>query len=186
MDASIAWLVITAVLSGGLGWLLYYLFEKQPRVLAFYGHTSSFTLNVEERDEPLQINTHSVVIRNVGKRTAHNVRLGHTYFPDYSIYPVIPYEVNRLHNGQMEIVFPRLVSGRIITITYAYPAQWTFDYINTYVESEEGGAQIVPVELTRTYPRWIMRIITTFTLLGVGFSLFHLIRLAIWLIKNIP
>ena len=61
-------------------------FESRPVLLSHWGHVSSFNHKGED-GPPITINTHSVVIRKVGRRAATNVRLSHFYLPDFSIWP---------------------------------------------------------------------------------------------------
>jgi len=63
-------------------------FENRPVLLTHFGHVSSFTI---QRDDGTTgtVNTHSVVIRNAGRRAATNVRLSHTFLPDFNILPAV-------------------------------------------------------------------------------------------------
>jgi len=43
----------------------------------YYGHVGAFTA------QQLHVHTHQVVIRNVGKKAATNVRVSHHFLPDF-------------------------------------------------------------------------------------------------------
>ena len=59
-------------------------FENRPVLLSHWEHVSSF--NYHQGDGTTgTVNTYSVVIRNVGRRAATNVRLSHTVLPDFNI-----------------------------------------------------------------------------------------------------
>lgn len=93
----------------------------------------------------MYVGTHAVVVRNSGRLSAKNVRLGHKSLPNYYIYPNTKYEVTSLPNGGNEIIFPILVPNEQITISYLYFAPTTYAEINTYVKSDEGLAKVIDV-----------------------------------------
>ena len=64
--------------------------------------------------------THSVVLRNSGRRPATNVRLAHPYLPDFNVFPSVGYRVENLPGGGREIVMPTLVPNEQVTISYLY------------------------------------------------------------------
>lgn len=178
MDETVFWLLVTAVLSGGLGWFLSYVFEKRPRLIVFYGHIATFAVELEEKQ--LRVNTHSVVIRNIGRRTANNVKLGHAVLPlNVEVAPPTSYETKRLQGTNAEIIFPKIVPGKQITLSYLYYGDLTYHYVNTYVESDEGPATFIPVLLVRQYPRWVSFLVWAFALFGIAVTLFAGWRLAL-------
>ena len=80
-------------------------FENRPVLLSHWGHVSSF--NYQQGNGATGIvNTHSVVIRNVGRRAATNVRLSHTLLPDFNIWPPVEYELKEVPNSGQDIVNP--------------------------------------------------------------------------------
>jgi len=83
------------------------LVESRPRVVAYLGHVSG--INLPHANPPTQVNSHSVVIRNAGRKTANDVRIGHNVLPDYQVYPDIEYAEKDLPSGGKDIVFPKLV-----------------------------------------------------------------------------
>jgi hypothetical protein len=127
-----------------LGVILNRAIENRPKLVAHYGHVSGFSSN-REGERPLQVNTHSVVIRNTGRKSAKNIRIAHNYLPDFSVYPDTSYELNDLPRGGKEIMFPTLVPKGNIIITYLYFPPITYNQIMTRVESDEGAAKIIDV-----------------------------------------
>ena len=74
-------------------------FENHPVLLSHWGHVSSFNFHTGDGTTGI-VNTHSVIIRNVGRRAATNVRLSHTILPDFNIWPAVEYEVKEMpHSG---------------------------------------------------------------------------------------
>lgn len=125
------------------------------------------------------VNTHSLVLRNSGNKSAQNVRLGHHFLPNVNIYPDITYHVEPLPGGDKEIVIPTLVPKKEITINYLYFAPATWDRINTHIESDSGPAKRVNVLLQPLVKPWLRITIWTFLILGlvaVVCLLFEVIR----------
>ena len=61
------------------------------------------------------------------------------------------YEVNDLPGGGRELLFPRLVPGEQVTVTYLYFPPVIWSNINSYTKSDEGLATIINV---LPAPRW--------------------------------
>lgn len=74
--------------------------------------------------------------------------------PDYNIWPSVPHTVEKLPDGSSDIVIPKLVPRKEITISYLYFPPETVVDINAGIESDEGFAQEIPVLLQRIYPQW--------------------------------
>lgn len=90
--------------------------ERRPRVVVFYGHVGAFQLQPSAHGPGGAVHTHSIVIRNSGKLTAHNVRVAHT-LPlasptiNVSVHPQTFYTQTTLPTGGDEILFGTLVTG---------------------------------------------------------------------------
>jgi hypothetical protein len=118
--------------------------ERRPRLLSYLGHVSA--VPVDPPDAPqIQVNAHSIVIWNAGKKIATNVRVGHFYLPSFGVSPSVFYETHKLASGGSEIVFPSIVPGEQLTITYVYFPPVVWSNINSYTKSDEGLAKIVTV-----------------------------------------
>jgi len=118
--------------------------ENRPKLVAHYGHVSGFRTD-RAGAQSLQVNTHSVVIRNAGRKSAKNVHVTHNYLPDFNVYPDVQYETNDLPGGGKELVFPTLIPKEEINISYLYFPPVTYDQIVTHVKSDEGAAKIINV-----------------------------------------
>ncbi|VVC76260.1 hypothetical protein AQUSIP_15690 [Aquicella siphonis] len=129
----------------------------------------------------MYVGTNAVVVRNSGRLSARNVRLGHKTLPNYNIYPNTKYEVTSLPSGGKEIIFPILVPGEQITISYLYFAPTTYSEINTYVKSDEGLAGVIDVIPAPSIAAWLKYLL--YVLLFVG--LLTVIYLGIILIVSI-
>ena len=61
---------------------------EKPKLVSHLGFISSHNVKSSEPEKPdTVVNTHSVILRNTGRKTARNVRLGHNFLPDIRIYP---------------------------------------------------------------------------------------------------
>src|SRR5690606_934747 len=83
------------------------------------------------------VRTHGIVLRNAGKRTAYNVRIGHVVATaSYQMYPSVSHKVEQGPNGSSEIVIPTLVPNEQITLSYLYFAPLYWNQVNSYTKSD--------------------------------------------------
>jgi hypothetical protein len=142
--------------------------SEQPKLIAYYGHVASHAFNsVVEGEQVTHINTHAVVIRNNGNKTATNVRISHNVLPDFKIYPETEYQVNELPSGSKELVIPRITPKREYTISYLYFPPVMYNQISSFIDSDTGAAKKVNVRLQQILPKWLNLIIGTSMLLGI-------------------
>ncbi|MXS79331.1 hypothetical protein ABF86_00760 [Nitrosomonas sp. GH22] len=125
--------------------------ETRPKLISYVVHASEFPpLN----ENSSAVRTHGVVIRNAGKRTAHNVRIGHVVFPaSYQIYPSVTHKVGHSPSGSAEIVIPTLVSNEQVTLSYLYFPPLFWNQINSYTKSDEGMAKVINVIPSPQWPQ---------------------------------
>ncbi len=152
--------------------------ESRPRVVSYLGHVSGIFLS--RATPPMQVNTHSVVLRNTGRKTARNVRLGHAVLPDFSVYPDIEYSVADLPGGGKEIRFPQLVPEKQVTVSYLYFPPITWGSINTHVESDDGPVKVLNVLPTVQLPKWLSSILWFLIGYGVLGAIYSLYAFALW------
>jgi hypothetical protein len=161
-----------------LGKFLDQLFAKKTRLVSYLGHVSAFTLQNQT-----QVYTHSIVVRNVGRQTANNVRIGHHVLPaDHRIHPPVPYTIQQTPGGGAEIQIPTLVPGEQVTISYLYFPPVTFTQINAYTKSDEGAARILTVFPRPQPPKWYVRSVWTLVFIGATSVLYVLALLIRWLL----
>ena len=146
---NIAMPIIALFVGAGIDRLL----ERRARVVSYLGHVSGIRLTRD--DGPIVVNTHSVVLRNAGRKTATNVRLGHQVLPDFQLFPDIEYSVRELPGGQKEIVIPSLIPRKEVTVTYLYFPPLTWEQINTHLETDDGPIRVIRVLPTVQIPRWL-------------------------------
>lgn len=189
VSMSISWeLVIKIVMpliTLFLGAWLKNFMEAKERLIAHYGHVSSFKLKRTDGDEQDKwVYTHSVVVRNTGRKPASNLRLGHNILPENVIVqPDIDYSVKDLPGGSKELVFPVLPPKKEITVSYLYTPPLTYNQINSHIESDAGAAKIVNVLLQQVYPKWVSFLVAMLMFTGAVTLIYFLVLVSKWLLK---
>lgn len=154
--------------------------EKSSKLLSYIGHVSAFTLQDPQKTS---VFTHSVIVRNAGRKSATNVRLGHRFLPvNHRMDPQISYTIEKNPQGAEEIVIPTLVPKEQVTISYLYFPPTTWDQINSYTKSDDGYAKIVnviPMPQLSTPILWLLRVLI---IIGASFVTYWVLRLVFLLI----
>ena len=128
--------------------------ERRPRLIAYSTHASAFNLPGPPAGPPsVTVHTHGIVIRNTGRRAASDVRVRHHQLPDHRVFPNIAYTVQPLPTGGTELVFPTLVPGEQVTISYLYGPPLFAHQIHDGIRHSEGFAREVTVVLRQNLVR---------------------------------
>ncbi len=131
------------ILTAIVGFIAKKYFEARPKLVTYLVHASAIPLNDEKETN---VNTHSIVVRNAGKRTAHNVRIGHNFLPKgYRLFPQLTHEITEAANGAAEVLIPTLVPNEQVNISYLYFPPVTWSQIHSYCKSDEGSAKLVNI-----------------------------------------
>ena len=152
--------------------------RRGTRLISYYSHVAGIAGTLPD-GAALQVNTHTVVLRNAGRHAATNVRLTHANlnpFPMYSIWPPVVHHEETLPNGSRDIVIPVLIPGEQITIPYLYFPPITVDQIHQGIKCDQGFAHAIPVLLQRQYPQWVQILAKFVFLVGVGAVTYLLFR----------
>jgi len=151
ITATIAAPVITLFVGAALDRKL----ERRARLISFLSHATAVRVSPPE-GQPFSINSHSVVVRNAGRLSASNVRLGHNFLPtDFSVWPAVEHLVQRRPDGTAEILFPTLVPNEQVVVTYLYSSPTTFGEINSYTKCDQGYAQVVTALTAPIQSPWV-------------------------------
>ena len=143
MDLDVIAKLLAPVSTAIVGFLIKEYFEARPRLITYLVHASAIPLH---DDKNTNVNTHSIVVRNAGKKTAHNVRIGHNYLPpSFQLYPQLTHEISRGENGTAEILIPTLVPDEQVNISYLYFPPDTWHKVHSYCKSDEVSAKYVNV-----------------------------------------
>lgn len=155
-------------------------FTKRPKLIVWLGHSSAF--NVRSHP-PVNVHTHAIVVRNVGRETAHQVRIGHNVLPDnYQLFPAVPHTIERVGDGISEIVIPTLVPDEQVTVSYLYFPPLLWSQIHSYTKSDEGFAKALNVLPTPQLSRWLIILIWSLVSVGVVSIIYLVIELVKWLL----
>lgn len=174
----IDWMVVATVaapvLTLFIGAALDRLIERRPRLIAYFAHASAFRVAGQN---PVQVHTHGIVIRNVGRQSAQDVRVRHHLLPDFNVFPDIEHHVQELPDGGREIVFPMLVPNEQVSISYLYLPPVVFNQIHAGIRHSQGFAKEVTALPTPQYPAWVLRVLRVLIVLGTIAALYLLIAI---------
>ena len=151
--------------------------EARSRVISFIGHVSAFTMQDEQHT---QVHTHSVIVRNAGRKAAHNVRLVHGVLPIHiTLYPPVQYTIERHTEGSGDIVLPVLVPKEQVTVSYLYFPPLLWNQINLNTKSDEGFAKIINVIPMPQPNKVVLATVWILMFVGASFLFYWLVRLGI-------
>lgn len=190
--------VVTALMVAVIGKRL----EYRPKLVTYLAHAAGFALppiegpaaaqqdGVEAAPATVaaspgapgvQIHVHGVVVRNTGRKTAFNVRIGHSAkVHHYVLDPQVQHETKDAPNGGWEIIIPALVPNEQVLISYLYFPPVIWRQVNTYTKSDEGSARFLNVLPTPQPPRWQVVGFLAFFYLGVAGAVYALISIIQW------
>ena len=180
VDWSVVATIASPIIALFIGAALNRAIENRPRVVCYLGHVSGISL---QGAQPVQVNSHSVVLRNAGRKTATNLRLGHAVLPAFQIYPDIDYTVANLPGGGREIRIPNLVPKKQVTITYLYFPPLTWERVNTHLESDDGPVKVLNVLPTVQLPKWLITILWLligYGVIGLSYTAYEAVK---WLVR---
>lgn len=169
--------VISPIITLLVGVLIKHYTERRSKLVSFIGHISSFKLRDEKQT---QVYTHSIVVRNAGRKSAHNIRIGHNFLPpNMQINPSVKYSIDKNPEGGVEIIFPIMVPKEQVTISYLYFPPITWNQVNAYTKSDDGFAKILNVIPIPQPSNLVIAIVWLLMFLGASFVIY-------WLIKLVP
>lgn len=165
IDIDVVGKLLAPILTAIVGFFVKIYFEARPKLITYLVHASAIPL---EDEKNTNVNTHSIVVRNSGKRTAHNVRVGHNFLPAFQIHPQLAHEVVRGSNNSAEIVIPTLVPGEQINISYLYFPPDVWSQVHSYCKSDEMVAKYINIIPTAQLNK--LQLAAIWSLLFIGAS----------------
>jgi hypothetical protein len=190
IDFSLFGRIAEALVIAVLGMFVGRAIERRPRVIVFYGHVGAFQLQPSGQLPGGGVHTHSVVIKNTGKLAARNVRLPHrlalTPPLNFSVDPPNDFTRTPLAGGGEQIIFPVLVPGQQVTISYLYFPPLTYGQINLPISSDEGMARVLNVLPTPQRPKWLRTIFQVLAFIGAVTVVYFAAELAFWIKAQVP
>lgn len=175
MNLDIVTKIASPIVTLLLGAAIRHYAEDRARLVSFIGHISSF--KIQDKAGTV-IHTHSVIVHNVGRRAAHNVRLAHSVLPPHvTIHPSVQYTIEQNPEGAQEIVIPVLVPKEQVTISYLYFPPLTWNQINSTTKSDEGFAKIITVIPVPPPRKTILFVLWVLIFIGASFVMYWLARI---------
>lgn len=158
--------LVSPLIAALVGAIVKRYFEAKPKLISYLVHSSAIPLN---DDKNTLVHTHCIVVRNAGKKSAHNIRIGHNVLPkSFQIYPPVRYSVLEGSSGSAEILLPTLVPNEQVSITYLYFPPLLWNQVNAYTKSDEGLAKIINAIPTPQPPRVVILIVWLLMFLGAS------------------
>ena len=158
--------LLAPVIAAVIGAVVKKYFEAKPKLITYLVHSSAIPLNDNSNT---QVNTHCIVVRNAGKKTAHNVRIGHNVLPKgFQVFPLLSYKVIESTNGSAEILIPTLVPNEKVSISYLYFPPLLWNQVNSYTKSDEGFASVINAIPTPQPPRFVVALVWLLMFLGAS------------------
>ena len=144
--------------------------EAKPKLITYLIHASAIPLSgiPDNPQVNTQVNSHSIVLRNIGRKTAHNLRIGHFVLPNFQLNPNVSYQILPNQNNGTELLIPTLVPNEEITISYLYFYPLVWSVINSYTKSDEGLAKYVNVVPTIKPQRWVVFVLWVLIIIGAS------------------
>lgn len=174
-------LLTSALLSVLVAWYIDRFIARRAKLVFYTSHPQWVALPPPAQGQPgvAPIGTFSLFLFNQGKAPAREAHVGHYFLPAYNVYPDIPRDVVQTPGGGTAIRFAIIPPRLLITISYLIFGDFNIENVISYVGSEEGAAQRIPVVLQRVFPPWAIKLtyivmfLGTWVLLNASFSLVH-------------
>lgn len=160
----------TAALSFFTAWYVDRFVTRRAKLIFYTSHIIRVAAPPPPAGQPWPepIATFSLFLWNQGKAPAREVHVGHfaSPLPNCNVYPDIPRDIVNTPGGGTAIRFSVLPPQTLITISYLIFGQLGVENVISYVGSEEGLAQRIPVILQRIYPPWVIRGLSLLMIVG--------------------
>lgn len=163
-----------------LGQLTKTLFQARPRVVRYLVHVSTHIFPLEGGGHS-QVRTHAVTYENLGRRTAHNLRISHGFLPSsINLDPRVAYTREPFSDGSPggDIVIPMLAPRERVVVSYLYPPGISAGDVAGPAKCEEALVKDVQAIPTPRPNKIIMTVLWTFVAIGAWFSVYSMLTWA--------
>jgi len=179
--------IIGAAVVSLLGtWLLRSYYEGRVRLVGYLLHSATVTVARTSDREGVKLNIHTIVIRNRGRKTANNIRIGHSVprsrIEDVFVWPPVSYWIEDTGDETFELILSTLVPNEQSQVTYVYFPPLTVDQIHAHLKSDEALGQTIDVQVNPVLKPATYYTIWIFLLLGIGLALYWAILLIVFLL----
>lgn len=185
MNPEVYAIIIAPIATLFIGVAINRFLEDRPRVITYISNTFGISITPPDSGgKTFHVNSHSITIRNTGRKVAKNVRIAHNVLPDFQVLPPgTHYEVLTSPDGKKEIRFDSLVPKEQVIINYLYYPPLTVVNVNTTEKFDDGFAKRLPVLLTRQYSKRFNFFAATMFLIGIATTIYWIIRLIIVIVR---
>ncbi len=173
---------ITAGLSLLVGLLLYRITTRRAQLI-YYVSQVQWVILPQQQNQPqiAPLGNFTLFLWNQGTAPAREVHVGHFFLPAHNVYPDIPRDEVNTPGGGVAIRFPAVPPKTLVSISYLFFGTFPIDQIISYIGSEDGPGQHIPVMLQRVWPKWYLTIIALLLLAGLWVAVNALLSLIAFL-----
>lgn len=160
--------------------------EGKPKLITYLVHSVAHPMPPDPTTGQARgdVHTHTIVVMNTGKKTAHNVRIDHAVLPiSYVVSPPVSHTVSHGQGTSAEICIPVLVPNEQVSISYLYFPPLTWNQINAWVKCDEGMAKAIQVIPTSPPPKPVLWLVWTLTFVGASAVVYFALRLLPYLLN---
>lgn len=183
LDLDSVFKVLSPILVAVVGGLFKRYAEGKPKLITYLVHSVAHPLPgaVPDPENPQgqvrSVHTHTIVVMNRGKKTAHNVRIDHAVFPgSHVLVPPVNHSVTHGPGGSAEILIPTLVPNEQVSISYLYFPPLTWNQINGWVKCDEGMAKAIQVIPSTPPPKPLIWLAWTLAFVGASTVVYWVLR----------
>lgn len=188
MDNNLIFDSIKFILATSLAWIIQYAlksyYEKGPRVIHYLLHASVNQVSFEGQPS-FPVWSHGLVVRNVGDKPAHNVKIYNAHMQGlyhFSIWPEMRFDNIELPNGGKEICVSILRPSEQITLSYLYSPPVAAIQFGHSVKHDEGLSKeirVIPAPIPSFIQLLVYKVLafiglSTVIYLAIGFAQMYL------------
>lgn len=127
-----------------------------------------------------QVNTHSIVVQNLGRKVVENLRVIHNWRPADCQYQITPDDrgpqIIPMPGGQLAFSIDYIRPSETIFITYIYGTPPPQPLLRSMGTSGRDSRSIEFPKAAHNYPLWVTVLSGVLMLLGSGFALYYVIK----------
>jgi len=182
IDWTLLAILAAPVITLFIGAILDRVLAKKAKLIAYFGHVSAFQL---KNPPGTGVHTHSVVIKNTGRKSATDIHVRHKVLPEnFTVFPDVQYSENALPGGGKEIVIPSLIPGEQVSISYLYYPPLTFDQIHSAIRHSEDFAKYLDVLPSPQPAKWQIRLAAILMFIGTVAIIYGIVDLLRWWLSS--
>jgi len=152
--------------------------EPKIKIVWWSPHRFLFKIPIQS-NPPANLFTHAITVQNLGRKSAEWVEIVHKTKPDFfMLEPALNYKETQNPSGEHVIKIESLGPREFFTVEFlSYTAIAELLFIRT----EVGHAQFITIQPQRSFPRWVQRTLSTITVIGLGFVVYWLLRVSLFI-----